>query len=54
MHWEVRRALKACRYFSVIFFQEPAIEEQPPGVRTEPAEEPNTNGEQDFGVNLMG
>lgn len=54
MHWEVRRTLKACPYFSVIFSQEPTIEEQPPGMRIEPAEEPDTNGEQNFGINLMG
>ena len=37
----------------MIFFQERAIEGQPVDVRTELAEEPVTNGEKDFGVNLI-
>ena len=42
-----------CAYFSVTFFQERAIEGQPLGVRTEPAEEPDSNGECDCGLKVV-
>lgn len=39
------RAIAKQALILVSFFQERAIEEQPPSVRTEPAEESDSNGE---------
>lgn len=46
-HFEVYSERAIARYALILvsFFQERAIEEQPPSVRTEPAEESDSNGE---------